>query len=65
MLVAVLRGIPTMNGNASVWPSGWALWDISVPGYLQSVRDWITMNGIGEGVCGLSPREGRWVEQGS
>jgi hypothetical protein len=63
MLVSAMRGIPTVNGNASVRPRGWALDDIRSPDYRQALRDWIARHALGGRVCGLAAREGRWTMQ--
>jgi hypothetical protein len=62
MLIAVYFGIPTLNGNASVYPAGWRLKDPSAPDYLQDLRDWTARNSLGAGLCGLQSRNGPWTE---
>jgi hypothetical protein len=62
MLIAVHFGIPTLNGNASVYPAGWQLKDPSAPDYLQALRDWSARNGLNAGLCGLQSRTGPWID---
>jgi hypothetical protein len=61
MLLAEIRGIPTINGFSSWFPSGWALDDPASPDYAVAVRSWADRNGIAEGLCGLEPRAGTWT----
>ena len=61
MLLAEIRGIPTVNGYSSWFPSGWALDEPAGPDYAGAVRRWADRNGIGQGLCGLEPRAGRWM----
>jgi hypothetical protein len=61
MLLAEIRGIPTVNGYSSWFPDGWALEDPASPDYAAAVRGWADRNGIAEGLCGLEPRAGRWT----
>jgi hypothetical protein len=61
MLLAEIRGIPTVNGYSSWFPSGWALDDPADPDYAGAVRSWVERNGIAEGLCGLEPRAGTWM----
>ena len=63
ILVANLFGIPTVNGNSSLWPRGWEFHDPARPDYLESLRRWVEAKNIGAGLCGLEPRTGRWVAQ--
>jgi hypothetical protein len=61
MLLAEIRGIPTINGYSSWFPSGWALDDPASPDYAGAVRSWADRVGIAEGLCGLEPRAGAWT----
>jgi hypothetical protein len=61
MLLAEIRGIPTVNGYSSWFPSGWALEDPANPDYAGAVRSWADRNGIAPGLCGLEPRAGMWT----
>ncbi len=61
MLLAEIRGIPTVNGYSSWFPRGWALDDPAGPDYAGAVRSWADRNGITEGLCGLTPRAGTWT----
>jgi len=61
MLLAEIRGIPTVNGYSSWFPSGWALHDPANPDYAGAVRSWADRNGIAQGLCGLEPRAGAWT----
>jgi hypothetical protein len=61
MLLAEIRGIPTINGYSSWFPSGWALDDPASPGYAEAVRSWAEHNGIADGMCSLEPRAGTWM----
>ena len=61
MLLAQIRGIPTVNGYSSWFPDGWALDEPASPDYAAAVRDWADRNGIADGLCGLEPRAGRWT----
>ncbi|HKD25690.1 MAG TPA: hypothetical protein VKC66_07210 [Xanthobacteraceae bacterium] len=61
MLLAEIRGIPTVNGYSSWFPSGWALDDPANPDYAGAVRSWADRNGIAQGLCGLEPRAGTWT----
>jgi hypothetical protein len=63
IMVAILRGIPTVNGNSSLWPRGWELQDPARPDYLEALRRWVAAKHTGDGLCGLEPRAGRWVLQ--
>jgi len=60
MLLAEMRGIPTVNGYSSWFPDGWELVDPAGPGYAAAVRAWAARHGIGHDLCGLEPRAGRW-----
>ena len=40
MLLAEIRGIPTVNGYSSWFPSGWALDEPAGPDYAGAVRSW-------------------------
>ena len=62
MLFAELRGIPTVNGDSSWLPDGWALDEPASPGYATAVRGWAGRTGIAAQLCGLDPRSGRWTE---
>jgi len=61
MLLAEIRGIPTVNGYSSWFPSGWALDEPASADYAEAVRSWADRNGIAEGLCGLEPRAGMWT----
>ena len=60
MLLAEIKGIPTVNGYSSWFPDGWALDEPASSDYAAAVRGWADRNGITEGLCGLEPRAGRW-----
>ena len=62
MLFAVIRDIPTVNGNSSWQPRGWALEDMSSPLYPAAVRDWAQRNGIEQGLCGLDLQSAQWTQ---
>jgi hypothetical protein len=61
MLLAEIRGIPTVNGYSSWFPGGWALDEPASPDYAGAVRGWADRNGIADGLCGLEPRAGTWT----
>ena len=61
MLLAEIRGIPTINGYSSWFPGGWALDEPASPDYAGAVRGWADRNGIADGLCGLEPRAGTWT----
>jgi hypothetical protein len=61
MLLAEIRGIPTVNGYSSWFPGGWALDEPASPDYAGAVRGWADRNGIADGLCGLEPRTGTWM----
>jgi hypothetical protein len=61
MLLAEIRGIPTVNGYSSWFPDGWALEDPANPDYAGAIRNWADRNGIAQGLCGLEPRVGTWT----
>ena len=61
MLFSQLRGIPTVNGYSSWFPDGWDMEDPASPGYAAGVRDWAQRRSVGEGLCGLEPRQGVWT----
>ena len=63
IMAATLFGIPTVNGNSSIWPRGWELQDPARPDYLEALRRWVEAKHPGAGLCGLEPRTGRWVSQ--
>ncbi len=64
VLIAVLFGIPTVNGNSSNHPAGWRLLDPSAPDYMLGVKDWARAKGLSTGLCGLEPRTGLWAPAG-
>jgi hypothetical protein len=61
MLLAEIRGIPTVNGYSSWFPGGWALDEPASPDYAGAVRGWADRNGIADGLCALEPRAGTWT----
>jgi len=61
MLLAEIRGIPTVNGYSSWFPGGWALDEPASPNYAGAVRGWADRNGIADGLCGLEPRAATWT----
>ena len=61
MLLAEIKGIPTLNGYSSWFPKGWALDEPASPDYAGAVRGWADRNRIAEGLCGLEPRTGTWT----
>jgi hypothetical protein len=61
MLLAEIRGIPTVNGYSSWFPGGWTLDEPASPDYAGAVRGWADRNGIADGLCGLEPRAGTWT----
>jgi hypothetical protein len=63
IMVATLFGIPTVNGNSSLWPRDWEFQDPARPDYLEALRRWVDAKNVGDGLCGLEPRAGRWVLQ--
>ena len=62
MLLAIRFGIPTVNGNSSVFPAHWRLQDPSAPDYPEALRDWLTRNKLTDGLCGLRSNIGPWVD---
>ena len=62
MLFAEIRDIPTVNGDSSWQPRGWALEDPSSPLYPAAVRDWAQRNGIEQGLCGLDLQSAQWTQ---
>ncbi len=59
MLVLHWR-VPTLNGNSSWAPDGWALLDPSEPGYARALAAWVRANGL-TGVCLYDPLEQRFL----
>jgi hypothetical protein len=51
MWLALLTGIPTVNGYSGHFPPGWRLIDESAADYPLRVSDWIDKNGIQGTVC--------------
>ena len=62
MLLAVRLGIPTVNGNSSIYPAHWRLKDPSAPDYREALQDWLALNGISADLCGLRSPTGPWAE---
>jgi hypothetical protein len=63
-LVATFFGIPTINGNSSVFPRDWEFRDVARSDYVDAMRRWINQHSLSEGLCGLEPRTGRWKNGG-
>jgi hypothetical protein len=61
MLFAEIRNIPTVNGDSSWLPAGWALDDPASPAYPAAVRDWADREDIEQGLCGLELQSGQWT----
>ncbi len=61
MLLAVRFGLPTVNGNASIYPAHWQLRDLSKPDYAQDLRDWTARHNLASALCGLQSRTGPWT----
>jgi hypothetical protein len=50
-LIAVMRGVPTLNGYSGQTPLHWALWEVRAPDYEDNVKRWIEANHLGGNVC--------------
>lgn len=61
MLLAEWFGRPTVNGFASLLPTGWNLLWIGNPDYLERVRDYATARGVAAGLCSLDLSSNRWA----
>src|SRR5258705_1407046 len=47
MLIAVMTGVPTLNGSSSQFPPGWfGLYQVKDPAYDENVKKWIELNKI-------------------
>lgn len=57
MMLSALRGIPTLNGYASVLPLEWGLFDLSAAKYEQSVTEWIEHWQLNENICRIEIEE--------
>ena len=53
MLVAFLKGIPTLNGYTGHLPPDWGLWEVDGPAYENHVKRWIADRQIRGNVCRL------------
>ena len=54
MLIAVMTGVPTLNGSSSQFPPGWfGLYQVKDPAYEENVKKWIELNKINGQVCRL------------
>jgi len=61
MLLAEIRNIPTVNGDSSWTPEGWALDRPSAEDYPAKLRDWVLAHGVEQGICGFDLDSGRWT----
>jgi hypothetical protein len=61
MLLAEIRNIPTVNGDSSWTPEGWALDRPSAEDYPAKLRDWVLTHGVEQGICGFDLDSGRWT----
>jgi len=62
VMVAVHFGIPTVNGNTSIWPAGWHLMNPDGPFYHRELKIWARAKHLDKGFCGLDSRRGIWVD---
>ena len=53
MLVAFLKGVPTLNGYTGHLPPDWGLWGVGHPAYESNVKKWIDDRQIKGNVCRL------------
>ena len=53
MLVAFLKGVPTLNGYTGHLPPDWGLWGVDNPAYESNVKRWIDDRQIKGNVCRL------------
>jgi hypothetical protein len=60
MLVAELKGIPTLNGYATFLPRHWSLLHPEQPQYLNNLKAWMAYHPISVKVCGLNFISRRW-----
>jgi hypothetical protein len=51
MWLALLRGIPAVNGYSGHYPNGWYLFDTTDPEYQLRVSRWVSQNRIQGAVC--------------
>jgi hypothetical protein len=60
MLLSQWIGVPTINGNSSWYPPGWAMAFPDRPEYPAQALAWIDAHGLRDRVCGVEPRTGHW-----
>jgi hypothetical protein len=59
MMIAEYLNVPTINGYASFFPRGWALYNPGTPEYLATVARYVAAHHV-SGLCGLDLATMRW-----
>ena len=60
VLVAVISGIPTLNGYSGLVPPSWNLFDPTAPGYSLLAAEWARNRHVVDGICELDLATGSW-----